>query len=56
LSVGEPVKNLETSEWKYVAALEPGFVEVPAQVLLNVNDADGLDAAQRLLTAGPGNG
>jgi molybdopterin-guanine dinucleotide biosynthesis protein A len=39
-----------------IAALEPGFIEVPAAALLNVNDAEGLAAAERLLTAGPSDG
>jgi molybdopterin-guanine dinucleotide biosynthesis protein A len=39
-----------------IAALEPAFIEVPAAALLNVNDAEGLAAAERLLTAGPSDG
>ena len=34
-----------------VSALAPGFVEVPGHVLLNVNDADGLAAAEQALRA-----
>lgn len=37
-----------------VATLVPVFVDVPAAALLNVNDAEGLAAAARLIRVGPG--
>ena len=48
----DPAVRLQTA----IAALDPAFVDVPAQALLNVNDAGGLADAEGLLRAGLSDG